>query len=44
MVLAALFHFTRGEFLSIGMNVLLAAIATFIIWGRGKKAPISPRA
>ena len=44
MVFAALFHATRGEFSAIGMNLILAAIALFIAWGRTKKAPIQPKA
>ncbi|MBC3845373.1 DoxX family protein [Winogradskyella echinorum] len=40
MVLAAVFHASRGEFSSIGMNVVLIGIALFIAWGRNKKAPI----
>ena len=40
MVLAAIFHGSRGEFSAIGMNVVLMAIAGFIAWGRTKKAPI----
>ncbi len=40
MILAAGFHASRGEFSSIGMNVVLIAIALFIAWGRSKKAPI----
>jgi len=40
MILAALFHGSRGEFPAIGMNVVLMAMAFFIAWGRSKKAPI----
>lgn len=40
MVLAAVFHTSRGEFPNIGMNVVLVGIALFIAWGRSKKAPI----
>ncbi len=43
MVFAALFHASRGEFSAIGMNLILAAIALFIAWGRSKKAPIQPK-
>ena len=43
MVLASVFHASRGEFSTIGMNVVLMAIALFIAWGRSKKAPIQPR-
>lgn len=40
MVLAAIFHVSRGEFSAIGMNVVMMAIFLFIAWGRSKKAPI----
>lgn len=40
MVLAAGFNTSRGEFSSVGVNVVLTAIALFIAWGRSKKAPI----
>ncbi|SFJ49737.1 DoxX family protein [Olleya namhaensis] len=43
MVLAAVFHASRGEFPNIGMNVILIGIALFIAWGRSKKAPILPK-
>jgi putative oxidoreductase len=44
MVLASVFHVSRGEFLMIGTNVFLLAIALFIAWGRTKKAPITGKA
>ncbi|WP_020535657.1 DoxX family protein [Lewinella cohaerens] len=40
MLLAALFHASRGEFSAIGMNVVLMALSAFIAWGRSKKVPI----
>ena len=40
MILAAIFHATRGEFPAIGINVFMMAIALFIAWGRSKKALI----
>lgn len=43
MVLAMIFHISRGEFPSIGINILLMSIATFIAWGRVKLAPIRSR-
>lgn len=43
MVLAAIFHATRGEFAAIGFNVPLMAVAAFIAWGRIKKAPIQAK-
>ncbi|SMX25584.1 DoxX family protein [Boseongicola aestuarii] len=44
MVLAAGLHITRGEFEVVPMNVILFALAAFVIWGRTNKAPIAPRA
>ncbi len=43
MVLALLFHIQRGEYASIGINVVLGVIAFFIGWGRTSKAPIRER-
>lgn len=43
MVLAGVFHATRGEYSAIGVNVFMMAIAIFIAWGRSKKAPILPK-
>ncbi len=43
MLLAAIFHISRGETPAIGMNFVLIAIAAFIAWGRFKKAPIAPK-
>jgi hypothetical protein len=43
MVLAAGFHISRGETQMVPINVTLGALAAFVAWGRGKKAPISPR-
>lgn len=40
MVLAAIFHGSRGEFPAIGMNLLFAALFAFVAWGRSKKVPI----
>ncbi len=40
MVLAAIFHASRGEFSAIGVNAFMAALFGFIAWGRSKKAPI----
>ena len=43
MLLAAGFHATRGETAMIPMNAVLALVALFVAWGRGKAAPIAPR-
>ncbi len=40
MLLAAIFHGSRGEFSAIGVNVVMIALFAFIAWGRSKKAPI----
>jgi len=43
MVVASMFHITRGEGSQIGANVVFALLAGFVAWGRYKKAPIPPR-
>lgn len=43
MVLAAIFHGSRGEFSNIVMNFVMIAIALFIAWGRSTKAPIQAK-
>ena len=43
MVLAALFHVTRGEWAMLAPNLVLASLAAFVAWGRLKRAPIEPR-
>lgn len=43
MILAAIFHASRGEFSAIGVNVVIMAIFLFIAWGRSKKAIILPK-
>ena len=43
MILAAVFHATRGEYLNIGMNAILAAIAGFVAYGRWRIAPLPGR-
>ena len=42
MILAMIFHFTRGEYAAIGVNAAFAAMALVVAWGRFKKAPITP--
>lgn len=41
---AMVFHASRGEFSGLPLNVILLALSAFILWGRGKRAPIEPRA
>jgi putative oxidoreductase len=43
MVLAAIFHVTRGEFGALPTNFVYGALAAFVAWGRLRKAPILPR-
>ena len=40
MIAASVFHISRGEASLIGMNVFFLVLASFIAWGRTKKAPI----
>jgi putative oxidoreductase len=42
-VLAMGVHISRGEFMVLPMNLVLLALALFVIWGRTRKAPISAR-
>lgn len=43
MILAAIFHSTRGEYSALPVNLGLLAVALFIAWGRLKKVPITSR-
>lgn len=43
MVLASIFHLTRGEYPAIGINFVLGAVTALIAYGRAKKAPIAAR-
>lgn len=43
MVCATIFHVSRGEASVTGVNIFCAFIATFIAWGRFKKAPITAK-
>ena len=43
-VFAMIFHLARGEELMMWpANIVLLAIALFILWGRTRKIPIAPR-
>jgi len=42
-VLAFGFHAYRGEFSVLPVNLILLALSAFVLWGRGKKAPVAPR-
>ena len=41
--LAIPFHAVRGEFAPLPFNLIYAALALLVIWGRSRKAPILPR-
>jgi putative oxidoreductase len=40
MILALIFHLSRGESAAISFNIILALVAGFVAWGRFKKTPI----
>lgn len=40
MILAFIFHLSRGEYEALGFNLILGGLAFFVAWGRYKKAPI----
>jgi hypothetical protein len=42
-VFALVFHISRGEAEVTPLNFVLLALALFVLWGRGRKAPIAPR-
>jgi hypothetical protein len=42
-VFAITFHVSRGEAAVTPLNLVLLALAVFVLWGRGRKAPIAPR-
>lgn len=42
-VLAIGLHSMRGEFQVLPVNLVLLALSLFVLWGRSRKAPISPR-
>jgi uncharacterized membrane protein YphA (DoxX/SURF4 family) len=43
MVLAGIFHASRGEFVSVIPVLVLGVLALFVAWGRTVRAPISAR-
>jgi putative oxidoreductase len=43
LVLAAIFHISRGELGALPLPVVLGGLAAFVAWGRAVKAPIAPR-
>ena len=42
MILAALFHIVRGEYIFVPINLLLGGVAAFIAYGRSFVRPIAP--
>jgi hypothetical protein len=43
MVLASLFHVSRGELSNLPVTITLGALAAFVAWGRGSRARIESR-
>ena len=43
LLLATIFHISRGELGAMPIPLVLAALAAFVAWGRATKAPIAPR-
>jgi len=43
MIFAIIFHMSRGEFQMLPANLVLAALAFFVAYGRFRKAPIASR-
>jgi len=42
-VFAMIFHLSRGEAAVIILNIFMLSLSLFVLWGRARKAPISPR-
>ena len=42
-ILAIAFHASRGEFMVLPLNFVLLPLSAFVLWGRSKRVPISPR-
>jgi hypothetical protein len=42
-IAAIIFHLSRGEAAVVPLNAVLLALSVFILWGRGRQAPIAPR-
>ncbi len=43
MVLAALFHVSRGELVMLPAPILFGALGAFVAWGRSRKVAIPER-
>jgi len=43
-VLAIPVHMSQGDIAMVGpVNIILLALALFVVWGRGKRLPIAPK-
>jgi len=42
-VFALIFHVSRSEAEVTPLNLVLLTLSVFVLWGRGRKAPIAPR-
>ena len=42
-IAAIIFHLSRDEAAVVPLNSVLLALSVFILWGRGRHAPIAPR-
>jgi len=42
-IFALVFHISRGEAEVTPVNLVLLALSLFVLWGRDRKAPITPR-
>jgi putative oxidoreductase len=43
MLLAMIFHISRGKLGAVAMPLALGGLAAFVAWGRSVGAPIAPR-
>jgi hypothetical protein len=43
LLLATIFHISRGELGALPIPLVLGGLAAFVAWGRAAKAPIAPR-
>ena len=43
MILATIFHISRGEYQNLVTNLVLAALAAFVAYGRWKLVPLTDR-
>jgi hypothetical protein len=40
-IAAIIFHLSRGEAAVVPLNIVLLALSAFVLWGRGRHAPIA---